>query len=154
MIAEKVVKLLIQKGLSLGTAESCTGGMVSAAIVDISGASDVFKGGIVSYANEAKEKLLGVDRRLLEEKGAVSREVAEAMARGAAKVLQTNAAISTTGIAGPGGGTPDKPVGLVYIGCYVDGKVTVKEYHFEGNRSENREATVREAMKLLEDCLI
>ena len=76
------------------------------------------------------------------------------MARGAAKVLQTNAAISTTGIAGPGGGTPDKPVGLVYIGCYVDGKVTVKEYHFEGNRSENREATVREAMKLLEDCLI
>ena len=114
-IEEKCVELLLERKLTLTTAESCTGGMVASRIVDVPGASGTLMQGIVTYSNEAKEKYLGVKHETLKEFGAVSSETAEEMALGAVWVAGADVGIATTGIAGPGGGTPEKPVGLVYI---------------------------------------
>ena len=114
-IEELVLDACRARGLTLGTAESCTGGLVSKRVTDVAGSSDVFRGGVVAYANAMKEGLLGVPAELLDRHGAVSAEVAEAMARGARAHLGVDVAISVTGVAGPGGGTPEKPVGLVYL---------------------------------------
>lgn len=133
-----VSEMLIEKNLTISTAESCTGGLVSATLINYPGISSVFIEGCVTYSNESKINRLGVNLHTLEVHGAVSEETAREMAEGIAKNFNTNVAISTTGIAGPGGGTSDKPVGLVYIGIYVNGKTTVSKYILPGNREEIR----------------
>lgn len=152
-VEETLAALLKEKKMSVTVAESCTGGMIAARLVNVPGISEYFWGSFVTYANEAKTVLLGVDEQLLEEKGAVSPEVAEAMALGAAKAAGADVGISSTGIAGPDGGTPEKPVGLVYIGCSIKGVVSVVECHFHGNRQEIRAQAAREALELAVACL-
>lgn len=147
-LEEKLVSLLKEKQMTISTAESCTGGLIAGAIVNAAGASDVLNESYITYANEAKERLVGVTHETLETFGAVSEETAREMAIGTAKVAQAQVGLSSTGIAGPGGGTEKKPVGLVYIGCSVNGNVQVKELHFHGNRMENRLHTVEESLKL------
>lgn len=148
-LEESVVELLAQKKMTVTTAESCTGGLIAGTLVNVAGASDVLNEGYVTYSNDAKERLVGVKHETLEEYGAVSEQTAREMAEGAAKAAGADAALSCTGIAGPGGGTEEKPVGLVYIGCYVNGETTVKECRFEGSRMENRLHTVETALQLL-----
>jgi PncC family amidohydrolase len=152
-VAEAVVNKLKDAGMTVTTVESCTGGLLSATLVDVSGASDVFYQGVVTYANEAKVRLVGVKEATLQAHGAVSEETAREMAEGGVKAANADAALSVTGIAGPGGGTKEKPVGLVYIGCYVNGKTIVKKNLFTGNRREVREQAVETALKLLLECL-
>lgn len=149
-LAEKLVTLARERNVTFGTAESCTGGLISAAVTDISGASAVFYGGIVSYDNSIKQKLLGVKEETLASVGAVSAETAEQMSVGAVEALSVDFAVSVTGIAGPGGGTPTKPVGLVYIStASKNGVIAVKEKHFDGNREEVRRKTVETALCML-----
>ena len=152
-LEEKVVALLQEKEYTITTAESCTGGLVAATIINVSGASDIYNEGYITYANEAKERILGVAHNTLEAFGAVSEQTAKEMALGAAKAASSNVALSTTGIAGPGGGNDEKPVGLVYIGCAVNERVEVREYRFEGNRQEIRNAAVNKALQFLLDNL-
>ena len=148
-LCSDVLKVLA--GKTLVTAESCTGGGIGAALTAVSGASAVYKGGIISYTNWVKHNLLHVDEDLLNEVGAVSAPVAEAMARGARDVLQANAAVSVTGLAGPGGDEFGNPVGTVFIG-YCDAQVNVsKKYLFSGSREEIRTAAIREALRLVLD---
>ena len=148
-LEEKVVKELQNRQYKITTAESCTGGLLAGRILNVSGASAVYNEGHITYSNEAKERLLGVSHNTLEAYGAVSEQTAAEMAEGAARVANANVGLSTTGIAGPGGGTPEKPVGLVYVGCCLNGEVTVEECHFQGNREENRAAAVEAALQLL-----
>lgn len=152
-LEERIVEMLTEKGLTVTTAESCTGGLISATLVNAAGASNVLGEAYVTYSNEAKEKLLGVRHETLVQYGAVSRQTAEEMAAGAAKAAGADVALSSTGIAGPGGGTPEKPVGLIYVGCYVQGKMVVKECHFTGDRMQNRLDTVHTALSMLEEML-
>lgn len=114
-LEEKIVSLLQEKGWKIASAESCSGGMIASRLVNVSGVSDVFEEGYITYSNAAKHKLLGVSKQSLGQYGAVSSQVAGEMALGAARQARARAAIAVTGIAGPGGGTPQKPVGLVYI---------------------------------------
>ena len=152
-VEETLAALLKEKKMSVTVAESCTGGMIAARLVNVPGISEHFWGSFVTYANEAKTALLGVDAKLLAKKGAVSPEVAEAMAMGAAKAAGADVGISSTGIAGPDGGTPEKPVGLVYLGCCVKGVVSVIECHFHGTRQEVREQAARAALELAVACV-
>ena len=149
----EVVDLLKKKDLKVTFAESCTGGMLAARLVNVSGASEVFDSSVVTYSNEMKKMLLGVDESTLNIFGAVSTQTAEEMAVGAASRLGADVAVSVTGIAGPGGGTDRKPVGLVYMACNVLGNVTVKECYFIGERLEVRSAAVEAALQLLKECL-
>ncbi len=150
---EKIVSVLARRGQSVSTAESCTGGLLAGQLISVPGASDVFNAGFITYANEAKRKYALVSKKTLKKYGAVSRECAKEMAKGVAKNAQADAGVATTGIAGPGGGTDEKPVGLVYIACFYNGKTKVKEYHFEGTRQEIRQQSVAKALKLLYKCL-
>ncbi len=152
-LEEKIVAKLKEMGWQVTCAESCTGGMIASTLVNVAGVSDVFGESYVTYANSAKSKLLGVSEKALETWGAVSPQVAEQMALGAARAASADAAIAVTGIAGPDGGTKEKPVGLVYIGCFTKGKVTVTENHFTGDRLEVRRQTTKAALTLLYDCL-
>ena len=149
-----LTKLLIKKKYTMTTAESCTGGMIAARMVNAPGVSAVLKSGFITYANEAKEELLGVSHDTLEKFGAVSRETAEEMAEGAVKAAHTDAAVAVTGIAGPDGGTKEKPVGLVYIGVNVRGNVEVREYHFSGSRQKIREIVTAAALTFLREKLL
>ena len=153
-LEEEVGELLKSKNLSLSTAESCTGGGVAALVTSVPGSSEYFNGGIVAYSNEVKISLLHVSAETLERYGAVSQETVIEMVKGAMKALKTDCAVATSGIAGPGGGTVEKPVGLVYIGCYLNGKTTVKECRFTGNRMENRLHTVETALEMLKERLL
>ena len=137
-LAALVLDLAREAGWSLATAESCTGGLVAAALTAIPGASDVFLGGAVSYANEAKEGLLGVPADVLAAHGAVSEQAARAMAEGARSALRADVAVAVTGIAGPGGGTPEKPVGLVHIAVASPEETVASEVRFPGDREEIR----------------
>ena len=148
-LAKTLVLQCIEKKVTFGTAESCTGGLISAFITDIAGASAVFYGGIVSYDNSIKEKLLGVHAETLREKGAVSSETALEMSAGAVRALGVDLAVSVTGIAGPGGGTDKKPVGLVYISVASQRGSSVTENHFSGDRESVRLQTVQKALSLL-----
>ena len=140
--------LLYEKGMTLGTAESCTGGRIAESIVASPGSSNYFKGSIVSYVDEIKERLLGVDPKLIEEKTAVCEEVAIAMVKGACKTLNTDFAISATGIAGPGGGTPEIPVGTIWLACGTrDNVVTLKLTEDEG-RDMNISSAAFNALQL------
>lgn len=141
-----VSKMLVEKNLTISTAESCTGGLVSSTLINYPGISSVFMEGCVTYSNESKVSRLGVNPITLKVHGAVSEEIAKEMAEGIAKNLGTNVAISTTGIAGPDGGSYDKPVGLVYIGIYINGKTTVNKYIFNGNRQEIRFRATKNAL--------
>ena len=152
-LEEKVVELLAERHYTVTTAESCTGGMIAGTIVNAAGASEVLNEGYITYSNEAKERLVGVSHETLERFGAVSEQTAREMAEGAARAAGADAAVSATGIAGPGGGTEEKPVGLVYIGCTLNGKTEVKECRFDGNRMENRLHTVKTALEMLRSML-
>lgn len=153
-LEESVIRLLEEKKMTVTTAESCTGGKLSGRLLNVSGASGVYNEGYITYANASKEKILGVKHETLETYGAVSEQTAAEMALGAAKVAGADAALSVTGIAGPGGGTAEKPVGLVYIGCAVKGEVMVREYRFTGNREKNRDYAVARAITLLREELL
>ncbi len=132
------------------TAESCTGGLIAGCLTEVAGSSDVVERGFVCYSNAAKTEQLGVNAALIERCGAVSPEVAGAMAEGALNNSPATLAVSVTGIAGPGGGTPDKPVGLVYLGTALrTGTVSVDRYVFDGDRQAVREATVEMALDLM-----
>ncbi len=142
-------KLLLEKDITISTAESCTGGLVAEALTNFPGISRVFMGGAVTYANEAKEEILGVNKQTLEKYGAVSRETAAEMAEGIRKRLKTNIGISITGIAGPDGGTVEKPVGLVYIGLSSEKGTLTKELRLSGNRKRIRTVTVLHAFDII-----
>ena len=148
-LEEKIIHLLKEKGYTVTTAESCTGGLLAGRLLNVSGASEVYNEGHITYSNEAKERLLGVSSKTLAAHGAVSSQTATEMALGAAKMANANVGLSTTGIAGPGGGTKEKPVGLVYVGCVINGSVEVQECHFKGSREEVRNAAVEETLQLL-----
>lgn len=149
-----VATLLLERGLTMTTAESCTGGMLAARMVNVPGVSGILKAGFVTYANQAKQSLIGVKQETLEVYDAVSKETAAEMAAGAAGRAKADVAVSVTGIAGPDGGTIKRPVGLVYIGCYVQGRVEVEEYHFCGNRMKIRESATAAALVQLRNCLL
>ena len=136
-------------GRTLATAESCTGGLLGGALTAVSGASNVYKGGIVSYQNEIKHRLLGVSREILEKFGAVSAPVAKAMAQGARKALETDFAVSVTGLAGTGGDEFGNPVGTVFIGFADLETVICEEYHFTGDREAVRKQAVDAALELI-----
>lgn len=149
-----VVDMMKERNLYLTTAESCTGGAVASRIVNVPGASEVLGQGIVTYSNEAKQRYLSVREETLANYGAVSAETAREMAEGGCRNTGTEACIAITGIAGPGGGTPEKPVGLVYMGCCVNGKTIVREYQFRGSRTKIREQAVVKALTLLRSCIL
>ncbi|MBR1759294.1 MAG: competence/damage-inducible protein A [Lachnospiraceae bacterium] len=153
-LEETVVSMLREHGLTVSFAESCTGGMASARIVNVPGASDVLNASFVTYANEAKHKLIGVKKETLEKYGAVSPQTASEMAFGVAKAAHADIGVGITGIAGPDGGTPEKPVGLVYIGVAYGDDVAVIENHFSGNREKVRERSVNVALDLVRRALL
>lgn len=146
-----IVALLKERKMTVTTAESCTGGLLAGRLMNVAGASDVYREGYITYADASKEKLLGVRHETLAKHGAVSEETAAEMALGAAKAAKADAALGVTGIAGPGGGTKEKPVGLVYIGCAVGGHVKVRRFQFTGNREKNRDYAVVRALTFLRD---
>ncbi|KJS23422.1 MAG: hypothetical protein VR72_00950 [Clostridiaceae bacterium BRH_c20a] len=151
---EKIIgDLLLEKKLTLGTAESCTGGLIAKRITDISGSSEYFLGSVVAYDNSVKEKVLGVSGDTLLKFGAVSEETALAMAHGANKLLRTDFALASTGIAGPGGGTESKPVGLVYISLVGQNISICNKCLFLGNRDEIRRRSATLALNLLKRSL-
>lgn len=153
-LEEAVAALLEKKGLTVTTAESCTGGKLAGRIMNVPGVSRVYKEGYITYSNEAKRKLLGVKEETLKAYGAVSRQTAEEMAAGAAEAAGADAALGVTGIAGPDGGTEEKPVGLVYIGCFVKGHIRVEEFYFTGNREKIRDYAAVRALTLLREELL
>ena len=148
-----VADLLLKKGLKLVTAESCTGGLISAACTDLAGASNWFERGFVTYSNEAKTELLGVEERLLQRAGAVCEGVARAMVQGALAHAHAQVAVAVTGVAGPAGGSPAKPVGTVWFGFAVPGQVVTEKCHFVGDRAQVRTATVQHALRRLVELL-
>lgn len=152
-LEEQIVKELIKRGYTVTTAESCTGGLLAGRILNVAGASEIYNEGYITYSNEAKHRLLGVSETSLQMYGAVSREVATEMSVGVANAANATIGLSTTGIAGPGGGTAEKPVGLVYVGCCIKigskCDARVRECRFQGTREENRNAAVEAALQLL-----
>ena len=152
-LEDVIVKLLKKKDLQLITAESCTGGLLAGRIINVNGASEVLQQGFVTYSNKSKRKILDVDKTTLKKYGAVSKETAKEMAKGAIFATDADVSIAVTGIAGPAIET-DKPVGLVYIACYYNDKVTVKEYQFRGNRQKIREQAVTKALDLVRRCIM
>ncbi len=153
-LEKSVADLLLANALTITCAESCTGGLLSARLVNVPGISGVYKFGMVTYSNKAKRRFLGVKKSTLRKAGAVSEKTAEEMAKGAALESKADVAVAVTGIAGPDGGTPEKPVGLVYIACYVKGKITVKKCQFSGNRDKIRESAVSAALTLTRSCVL
>ena len=153
-LEESVVELLEKHKFTVATAESCTGGLLSGRIINVPGASEVFKEGIVTYSNKAKRSRLLVKKPTLMKHGAVSEACAKEMVKGLIGYTKADTGLAVTGIAGPDGGTDDKPVGLVYIACSVGGKITVKEHHFSGNRAKIRESAVAAALTLLRRCIL
>lgn len=146
---EILVEKLLNKNMTVTSAESCSGGLISGKIVNVAGVSAAFPGGFVTYANEAKVKLLHVNEETLNKYGAVSSFVAHEMAVGAKTVMGTDCAIAVTGIAGPDGGTKEKPVGLVYIATLCGEKELITENHFSGSRMEIRNQVAEKAIKQL-----
>jgi nicotinamide-nucleotide amidase len=143
---EELAAALLARGWFLATAESCTGGMIAAACTDLAGSSGWFERGFVTYSNEAKTELLGVPEPLIAQHGAVSEPVAQAMAHGAIAHSRARVAVAVTGVAGPTGGSAAKPVGTVWFGFAVDGRVTSERQLFPGDRAAVRAATVRHAL--------
>jgi nicotinamide-nucleotide amidase len=142
---------LLARGWMMATAESCTGGLIAAACTDLAGSSQWFERGFVTYSNEAKTQMLSVDPALIDAHGAVSEIVARAMAHGAVRHSQARVAVAVTGVAGPSGGSAAKPVGTVWFGFMVDGRLVSETRRFEGDRAQVRAATVRHALHRLID---
>ena len=148
IVSAEVVRTFLDKGLTLGTAESLTGGMIAASVAGISGASAVLMGGVVSYDARVKHQLLGVEQTVIDTVGVVSEPCAKQMAQGARAALKVDVAVSATGIAGPTGGTPETPVGTVFIGAAWAGGVRVDECHFTGDRQSVREQSAAHALQM------
>jgi len=153
LLLESLIRDLGARGLTVATAESCSGGLLAAALTECPGSSQIFVGGVVAYANAAKTRLIGVSASLIEEKGAVSREVALAMAQGVQSALKSDFALSLTGVAGPAGGTAGKPVGTVWCGIATPNLVDAVCWQLAGDRAQIREQSTLRALKwLLESC--
>jgi nicotinamide-nucleotide amidase len=152
-LEREIGDLLAARGWTLGVAESCTGGLIGHRLTRVAGASAFFRGGVIAYANEVKTRLLGVPEELLARKGAVSAETAGRMAEGARAALGADAGLGITGIMGPGGGTAEKPVGLVFIGVCLGGRTTVRCVRNEGSRDELKWRSSDLALGLLRDAL-
>lgn len=152
-LEQAVVEELKEKGYRIAVAESCTGGLLAGRLTEVAGVSEVFETGLITYSNETKKRLLQVSEETLNQKGAVSEETALQMAEGLEKLTGARVCVAVTGIAGPGGGTGEKPVGLVYLACRVNGKTTVKECRFTGNRRKIRESSVAAALGLIRSCI-
>ncbi len=152
-LLSKVSAELKKKGLTIATAESCTGGLIAHTLTNVSGSSDYFDRGIVSYSNRSKIEAVGVPDGVIRKHGAVSEEVAKSMAEGIRLKSNVDVGLATTGIAGPTGGTKEKPVGLVYIAVSASDDTVVKKFRFDGNRLENKESTCNAALGMLLDYL-
>ncbi len=150
---EEIVKILSEKKMTLSSAESCTGGMIASAIINVSGASDIYKEGFITYANEAKEKYLNVSKDTIQQYGVVSEETVREMAAGCAAATGAQVTIVSSGVAGPGGGTEETPVGLVWLACCYLGNVYTKKCLFEGNRMEIRSQATQSALSLILDII-
>ena len=148
-LLNKVATLLKNKKLTISTAESCTGGLIANSLTNISGSSDYFDRGIVSYSNGSKIELLEISEDMLKKYGAVSEQVAKAMAEGIRKISNVDIGLSTTGIAGPTGGTKEKPVGLVYIAIATSKNTEIKKFIFSGDRMQNKEDTCNAALEII-----
>lgn len=153
-VIEKLLAELRRRQFTLGLAESCTGGLVSSELARIPGVSDVFIGAIISYSNQVKIDLLGVEPEILKNQGAVSEHVARQMVRGICEQLRVPCAIAVTGVAGPTGGSPEKPVGTVWIAVKVKDHEQSKLFHFSGNREQIQSAAAEAGLKLLNDLLL
>lgn len=148
-LEEEIGKRLIERKMTVSTAESCTGGGIAARLTSVPGSSEYVKGGIVAYSNEVKVNLLDVSMETLHQVGAVSRETVIQMAKGAMKRLKTDCAIATSGIAGPGGGTPEKPVGTIWMAVAYKNEISTRKLEGDQGRRQNVERTIEEALKLL-----
>lgn len=148
-LTDVVVKLLKKHELTVTTAESCTGGLLAGTLVGVPGVSEVFREGFVTYSNKAKRKLLDVSKSTLKKYGAVSAQTAKEMAKGGVFATDADICVAITGLAGPDGATPEKPIGLVYIACYMNDKVHVEEFRFKGDRQKIRERSVVQALNVL-----
>ena len=148
-LCEQLAQELQARGWMLATAESCTGGMIAVACTDLSGSSNWFERGFVTYSNDAKTEQLGVDPALIAQQGAVSEVVVRAMAFGAVRHSRAQVSVAVTGVAGPTGGSPQKPVGTVWFGFQVDGRLTSETLRFDGDRAAVRSATVDHALQRL-----
>ena len=149
MREEEIGDALRKEEISISTAESCTGGLISHILTNVPGSSEYYKGGVIAYANEVKENVLHVSKEILEEHGAVSAECAMAMAMGVRELLRTDVGIATTGIAGPTGGTPDKPVGLIYIALATKDYVYHAKHIFHEDRDGNKREAANAALEML-----
>ena len=152
-LAEEVVSLLRNRGLTLGVVESATGGLISHLVTNVPGSSECFTGSITAYSNDAKTRLAGVNEESVARHGAVSAHVAEEMARGGRSVLRADICVADTGIAGPGGATPEKPVGLFYIGLSHQGETLSRRHIFTGDRQENKRLATEAALEWVRECL-
>ena len=152
--AEAIGRLLVDSGGNVATAESCTGGLIAKYIIEIAGASSWYAGGWVTYSNAMKKSQLGVTEEMLQTYGAVSSQVAEAMCQGARKQSGATVSLSTTGIAGPSGGTAEKPLGTVFVGCETQSKIEVRRFLFSGSRKEVQEQAAVAALQLLHEVLL
>jgi len=148
---ERLGMLLREKRMRLAVAESCTGGLIASRITDVAGSSDYFEAGVVVYSNEAKQKFLSVPAKSIRAHGAVSREVAERMAEGVRAVTGADIGLSATGVAGPTGGSPQKPVGTIYIGLAAKATTVVRKFQFSGGRHDIKMQTSTEALRLVLD---
>ena len=148
-LLNKVSDILKKQHLTIATAESCTGGLIAHTLTNISGSSEYFDRGVISYSNTAKIELLGVPEKILQQYGAVSEQTAQAMAQGIRTRAHVDIGLATTGIVGPTGGTKDKPIGLVYVAVATEKKVMVKRFLFSGDRLQNKEYTCTTALSLL-----
>lgn len=148
-----IYELLMQENMTVTTAESCTGGLVASALVDIPGISSFFREGYITYAPEAKERILGVPKTTIQQYGVVSIQTAAAMAKGAAQAAKADCSVATTGVAGPDGGTRENPVGTVCFGCCVRGQTFTERKIFDGDRKQVRTAAADYAVRFLQDCI-
>ena len=153
-LEQEIIDLLRKKGLTLGVTESATGGLISHIITNVPGSSEIYKGSVTAYANQTKTSVLGVKTETLQQYGAVSSQVAEEMALGGCRVLAADICLSDTGIAGPGGATPDKPVGLFYLGLAHRLTAYSQKHLFHGDREENKERAARAALNWLKAYLL
>ena len=152
--SEKLYLNCVNKNLIITTAESCTGGMISSAIVHINGSSQIFKSSVIVYSNDMKSKLLNIPKDLITKYGAVSEIVVHSMAKKSLEIVNADVSIAVTGIAGPTGGSIDKPVGLVWVGIGTKEKIITKKYQFNGDRLEIRQKTTQESLKLANNVIL
>ena len=153
-LEQEIGLLLRQKGLTLGVVESATGGLISHRLTNIPGSSDYYKGSVTTYSNEVKVRVVGVRESTINRHGAVSPQVAEEMARGGRRVLAADICLADTGIAGPGGATPDKPVGLFYIGLSHGARTYSRKHSFQGERGQNKQSATEAALGWLKEYLL